>query len=374
MNIDELIRQQRRLEEALYGGAATREILRLNEQFKNLGKNWAGQISELSSQKQLLKYVESSSLSSLARTTSTKQLLEQFESSGLHSILNDAAALYGYNAIEQARKTLSEQWGVGSLNKAMEEIQLSAADAVRQFDRFSGVSALQRELESTRKMLLRPEWAALTADTLQAFHANRLDRYSGNSLYAELMRTMEAMEASPELTAEEEAATVFEAIKAYLAKQAGRITPHSFKMVFEIAFTIFFHIYLLHHLNESAERITSEVRANAAKTEQNVNKHATDVAEALWAKIDAEFKELTNKAAESQMIKWAAKNDPVTVRLRPESGSKKLGELLPAQVVVQIDHNGKWVQVEFQDHRAGVPRHGWVLKKRLTRITPHGRQ
>lgn len=360
--IDEIIKQQKLIERA-FGGAPINEIMRqlnaaeeLNNYYKNLGlpkSLWNDQIPGIHSTQHFLRQIE--------------------ESSAAARIAKDADAILGFTAIEQAHKVLTRvPWGEGSpLHSLLENIDKAALQAARHFDNFSTVSAITRELDATQRMLASSGWAALTGQTLKAFQTDLLERYSTDSLYRELMRTMQAVEASEDSTVEDEADSIFDAIWTYLVKHSKKLTLHNFVAVFDVVFTVLFHLYLMHHLEQFVEtKIDEKIKASSAETVEAVNNHATAVAEALYAKIEAGLAELATQSEEARVVTWAAGDKAVVARIVPEHGGKRVGELLPGQRVIQFGEERQWIQVEFQDHKAGVPKLGWALKKNLTRVTP----
>lgn len=384
--IDEILKQQKLYEKTL-GGSSIAELLRetniaadLFYKQKGLGiPDWFDELKGLSSKRQLIKAIEDSSPTAqlfkvLDRSSLTAQLLKSLEdSTSLAQVTKSLDAAIGYTAIEQARKLLEQFPRVpeNSFPSMVHSIGGNSLHAALDFKQLSGLSGLMKELAATENMLKRSDWAAVTAQTLRAFESGLIDTYSIDSLYRELQRTFDVLGEQAPSTAEAEASSIFDAIIGYLSKNAKKLTLHNFKAVSELVFMVVLHIYLSHHLvGVVKETIQEEMEVQGAKMTEAVNEHTAAVAEALWEKIERKLEELAEQAEEIHVLKWSTRDSAAIVRIAPESGSKRLGELLPGQVVVQFDDEGKWVQVEFQDHKAGVPRLGWVLKKHLTRMTP----
>lgn len=110
-------------------------------------------------------------------------------------------------------------------------------------------------------------------------------------------------------------------------------------------------------------------------SKEETKAHTEERIAAFESRQDARFDQLEEWLAEilaSRPLgtKWAAKDSILAVRIAPDHSARKVSVLLPYQVVSEIDHEAKWIQVEFHDHRTGVSRIGWVQKKHLERVTP----
>ncbi len=81
-----------------------------------------------------------------------------------------------------------------------------------------------------------------------------------------------------------------------------------------------------------------------------------------------ELRQEIRKLEAQQEKKFIVIDRPTVVYAKPESGARKVGELKPMQSVIQIEHQSKWIRVEFHDK--GRQSVGWVLKKYLERL-PH---
>jgi hypothetical protein len=47
----------------------------------------------------------------------------------------------------------------------------------------------------------------------------------------------------------------------------------------------------------------------------------------------------------------------------------RVGTVIPRQVVVEIDAQAQWIQIEYHDKNAGATLSGWVLKKYFERLS-----
>jgi hypothetical protein len=352
-HFDELLRQQRMMEQAFGGGANL--ILDELDTAKKLNDHYKGLSFAKSGLDELTGF-------------STNRLIEQMrEESSVARLAREADALYGFSALEQARKAItSRPW-----DDLLSSIDYAALGAARQIEQMSSMTSMMRELQATERMLSGRDWAMVTGEALRSFQADLIDRYSPDSLYRELWRTLEAIESSQDASAEADAETIFTAIRNYLLSHSRKLTVHNLAAVFEIVVPIIFHIYLLHHLDHSIdEKIEKHLTAHTAEAVEEMKQHTDDLAEALSGKFEEAMAELAAKQEAEQVIKWAVGHLKAKAHIAPEHGSRKLGELLPGQVVIEFGHEAKWIQVEFVDHKAGVPKLGWVLKKHLTRVTP----
>ena len=58
------------------------------------------------------------------------------------------------------------------------------------------------------------------------------------------------------------------------------------------------------------------------------------------------------------------------IRDEGKSGSKRVAEVLPNQVVDLLQSRGKWIEVSYFGHLASEQLAGWALKKYFVRIKP----
>lgn len=246
---------------------------------------------------------------------------------------------------------------------ALEAMQMSASN-VAAMHLGSSTRAFEREIAAARDMMFRPEWGVLHDQLFRNFDAQYAHLFDTNSLYRELLQRMEQWDEMAAVSAEEEAEDYFQAIAAFLTQHFKKLSPHDLLAIVHLLIGIVFHIHLAHELSAGLE----EVKADIARAKTEVNAHTSAVVDALWAKLEPKFAELAAAREASKSRKWMARDSLVVVRRTPESGARAVGVLLPAQVATQMDHRGKWVQIEFHDHKAGVPKIGWAMKKHLDRI------
>jgi hypothetical protein len=74
------------------------------------------------------------------------------------------------------------------------------------------------------------------------------------------------------------------------------------------------------------------------------------------------------QAAQVPEERFVVRERPATVRSKPEHGSAMESQLMPNEVVLMTDKEGKWVEIEYYHWLHEEYRTGWVLKKYLERV------
>lgn len=252
---------------------------------------------------------------------------------------------------------------------ALEAMQLNAFNAASGYvENLSGTASLACEFAAAHHMMHRPEWAVLNDQVLRSLSSEFAHLQDGNSIYRELFRRLEQAGGLEELpSAETEAENYFEAITSFLSRYIKCLTPHDLLVIIHVLAGVIFHLHLAHQLQAGLD----DVRTDIEEAKAQVNAHTSAVVDALWEKLEPKFAELS--AIASRRVRWMAGDRGVAVRRAPRNGAQTVAPLMPDQVVTEVGHEGKWIQIEFQDHRAGVPKVGWALKKHLIRVTPQAR-
>lgn len=362
--IDQVLKHQRLIDQVI-GNSSMREVMRHanagREIYDQLAKydsamaGVAGGYLGLGSARRFID--EMNALSEAARLT------RGYDSGGAISEAARLTALghhYG-GAVESS----------SALTRALASIDGNAVRMAREVEQSSAAALIAKELESTRRMLLQPQWAVVTGEAIKALHGDLLGLYDEHSIYREILERMQEGDSSEALTAEDEAEGYFEIIRDYLAsafRGVKHLGPAELLTIAHVVFTIAMEIHAM-HWRERMEADAADLKGQVVELADQ-EQHTAAVVEALAKKLDAAMENLSAQLDEVQPIKWAARDRTVAVRVQRESGARLVGGVLPFQVVTQIDHDGKWIQVEFQDHKAGVARIGWAMKKDLERITP----
>lgn len=254
---------------------------------------------------------------------------------------------------------------------ALEAMQLNAFNAASGYvEKLSGTGSLAWEFAAAHHMMYRPEWAVLNDQVLRSLSPDFVDFQDGSSIYRELLRRLEQAGGLEELqSAEAEAENYFEAITSFLSQYIRCLTPHDLLAIIHVLAGVIFHLHLAHQLQAGLD----DVRTDIEEAKAQVNAYTSAVVDSLWEKLEPKFAELSAMAETSRRVRWMAGDRGIVVRRAPRNGAQTVGPLLPDQVVSEVGHEGKWIQIEFQDHKAGVPKVGWVLKKHLIRVTPQAR-
>jgi len=333
----------------------------------NVGQRLAEQYGDQS----ISRYVESLG----GPTRSTERFLRQMEETsaaarhlmlaqshkGIENILSNEA----YRSLARWQDLMSRD----ATQLAMESIQFNAFNIANELDKHLSIaSSMGPEIAAAHDMMFRPEWAALNDQVVRSLRPEFGDFYDDKSVYRELLRRIEQGDFDSSTSVEEEAESYFQAIKNFLAQHVKRLTPHDLLVITHVLIGVIFELHLQHQLGEIRAEL-AQVRAEATKREDDANAHTSAVVETLWKKLEPKFAELAQMAEASDAVRWMARERAVAVRHSPRNGEKVVGVLLPNQVVTELDHRGKWLQVEFQDHKAGVPFVGWVLKKHVRRVS-----
>lgn len=189
-----------------------------------------------------------------------------------------------------------------------------------------------REWERLSNSLLRPEWKEI------------LDELAATELSA-----AEIVERAGELAEERELQFEFPE----QGRQEDRLSKISFLLAVLGIVLALWQIY-------RAEVLAADSDSKADAIETRL-KEGFAAQSALLAELQRELR----RAEDSR---WRVAELTAQLRLSPVAGSKKLRELKPGEICVELGQEGKWLLVELvvDGHRIS----GWVLKKRLERITP----
>ena len=251
---------------------------------------------------------------------------------GTSEAVRSLAAGYGASGVGRSLTQWQELVGSTALANVLMSIDKSALCFAQQAEEWSGASALAKELDKTRQMMLQPEWAFLTGSAARAAQEQLLGLYDTQSVYQQLFKQMEYFAASDATPPDEEAESYFQVIKGYLAsafKGVTHISPGEWFAIVHLLFGVMMEIHTLHAL-QAVQGQLSEVKTKVSTLEDR-EKHTAAVVDALTAKLDALMEEIAEQKEGSQSIKWAARGNLVVVRARLQSGPKVIGALLPFQ-------------------------------------------
>ena len=224
---------------------------------------------------------------------------------------------------------------------------------------FDRISAFASELDATRKMMSQPEWALVTGQAANAYEQSFGRVFEEGSIYNDIFRKIEADLAAANGSSESES-DYLGLIEAHLRKHNRSHSVSDLLAILGILFAIYAWI--------ASERDNDEQHAETRALAERV---VADAEVRLESRMERQFQDLRAEMEtlrEEPLTKWAARELPVVARIAPASDARKLAVLMPYQVVTQLDHKGKYIEVEFQDHATGIARVGWVQKKYFERL------
>jgi hypothetical protein len=203
--------------------------------------------------------------------------------------------------------------------------------------------AQYEEIQRAADMLARPAWLSLLETTLyqyrhevDAFEA--LQRFPQDSVYFAIAA---AFRGKPIKELEASGEQVLSSIDEYESR-----TKRAFRVGEWFAILSFIFVLLQYFEHERAEeRIANLIRH-------------------IEVRIGNAVERTENQPRDS----WFVRERTAKARVEPRAGSRVLSSVTPNQQVRHLRHQAKWLLIEYFDARTGVVRHGWVLKKYLSRL------
>jgi hypothetical protein len=351
--IEELLKQQKIMDQF----ANLNSIKQLMDQ-----ANWAQRIIDENSTYNMVRRIKEdaeglSSLSSVARLIEKMDYsIPKFADMSRQAI----EAAIGRTGMHDALESLDRWKTIVDQHSVFQTLERAGMQAAAKYaEQLSSVVGIAREMDYTRRMLADPSWGILAGGAMRALEQGLPAQFDAHSIYRELSERIAEIDADETMDVEKQASNYFQVIYEFLAKAVLQFGAHNLMALSELVIGLILHIHMAH----SVEALRGDVISAKEQSER-----AVAVAERLVAKVELAIERMGPPP--EPVVKWAAGKAGAIVRIAPTCGARKAGGLLPYQVVVQVDHGGKWVEVEYQDHKAGVTRLGWVMKKHLERVTP----
>ncbi|GLR81381.1 hypothetical protein GCM10007856_40660 [Azospirillum oryzae] len=143
----------------------------------------------------------------------------------------------------------------------------------------------------------------------------------------------------------------------HLAKARSEYEQKSLFDIFTFLMTTVGLVVSLHQsLDSSVEQaLEKQTSSNIAQTER-----LAKILEAIDQKLTMPNKEMAGKKADHYIVRRT-----VPLKELRSMKSRTLATLYPNQVVLLVERDQNWIEVEYFDHLAGETRTGWLIKKYL---------